>query len=91
MATIINRENLKVSWGFGKGVNLTNYIRINTWIGMILSSAVFIFALNILVLPLVLNMSIKEMISFKFALSILPMGIKSDSQHCILYFQDEDW
>ena len=28
-------------------------------------------------------MSIQEMISFKFALSILPMGIKSDSQHCI--------
>ena len=28
-------------------------------------------------------MSIKEMISFKFALSILPTGIKSDSQHCI--------
>ena len=83
MATIINRENLKVSWGFCKGVNLTNYIRINTWTGMILSSAVFIFALNILVLPFVLNLSIREMISFKFALYILPTGIKSDSQHCI--------
>ena len=83
MTRLMSRENLKVSWGVGKGVNLTNYIRINTWTGMILSSAVFIFALNILVLPFVLNLSIREMISFKFALYILPTGIKSDSQHCI--------
>ena len=87
---MMSRENLKVSWGFGKGVNLTNYIRINTWTGMILSSAVFIFALNILVLPLVLNISISEIISFKFAVYILPMGIKSDSQHCIFKMENSN-
>ena len=47
----MSRENLKVSWGFGKGVNLTSYIRIMTWTGMIISSAVFVLALNILFLP----------------------------------------
>ena len=82
---MMSREKLKVSWGFGKGVNLSNYIRINTWTGMILSSAVFIFALNILVLPLVLNISISEIISFKFAVYILPMGIKSIVLYCIVF------
>ena len=51
----MSRENLKVSWGFGKRVNLTSYIRIMTWAGMIISSAMFVLTLNILVLPSALH------------------------------------
>ena len=81
----MSKDNLKVSvgcvLGFGKRLNLASYIRIITWTGMIMSSAVFILALNILVLPSALNLSIEKLIgkiSFELALVILPVGIESD-------------
>ena len=82
--TTMIRENLKVSWGFGKGVNLTNYIRIMTWTGMIISSAMFVLTLSILVLPYpsAIHMSVRELvenISHKLALVILPIGSEKDS------------
>ena len=77
----MSREYLKVSRGFGKGVKLTSFIRVHSWIGMILSSVVLIFALNILVLPSALNLTIQELIgkmSFYIALVIFPIGLDSE-------------
>ena len=77
----MSREKLKVSWGFGKGVNLTSYIRVMTWTGMFISSAMFVLTLNILVLPSALHLSMREMIgkiSFELALVSLPIGLERD-------------